>query len=263
MVDELDELAITTALGPRRLLGSPVRCHPVAVNVEALALQWARQEDAPEGALVVVDLELAGRGRRGVPWRSVPGGQLAAAVVLRPEAPPEAEGVLWLIGCLALTDALAALGDLAPCVEWPNDVLVRGRRLGLIKVVAGLAPGRIEFAVVSFRVNLALPVEVRRALGEEVTDLRRCGVSTVRRWELLRGILDGLEGRYDQPVVTLLDEYSRRCATLGRRVRARLMPTGEVVGRAERITALGGLVIATPGGEMELAIDQVARLETA
>ena len=35
--------------------GHPMRLCPVAVSAEAMALAWANQEDAPQGATVVVE----------------------------------------------------------------------------------------------------------------------------------------------------------------------------------------------------------------
>ena len=65
----------TTAHGFPRLetqtvekFGRPMRQFPVAVSSEAMALAWANQEDAPQGATVVVDHEIRASGLHGRLW---------------------------------------------------------------------------------------------------------------------------------------------------------------------------------------------------
>ena len=48
------------------------RDHPVAVSADALAASWARTEDAPHGALVVVGQEISPRCRGGRLWTPDP-----------------------------------------------------------------------------------------------------------------------------------------------------------------------------------------------
>jgi hypothetical protein len=47
------------------------------------ALQWA-EKGAPDGALVVADMQTAGRGRMDRRWVTIPGAALAFSLILRP-----------------------------------------------------------------------------------------------------------------------------------------------------------------------------------
>ncbi|HVM00998.1 MAG TPA: biotin--[acetyl-CoA-carboxylase] ligase [Egibacteraceae bacterium] len=261
--DDLSPDRVAAALGPDASLGRPVQHYGVAVSAESLALGWARQHDAPEGALVVADVELSARGRRGQTWVSRAGRSLAFSVVLRPGLPPAGEGLLWLLASLAAAEGLEAVTDLDVRLKWPNDLLVGGRGIGGIRIDAHLGPGSIESAVVTVRVNVGLheddfPAELRGG----VTSLAMEGAQRARS-DVLAAVLDRLAARYEAGVASLLDDYRARCETIGTRVRALLMPTGEAVGLAADVDDHGALVLETPGGRGGIGVDRVQRLERA
>lgn len=255
--------SITAALKPDASLGAEVRYYEVGVSAESLALAWARQENAPEGALVVTEIELSPRGRRGVTWVSAPGRSLSFAVVLRPGLPPAGEGLLWLLASLAAAEGIARATDLEVQLKWPNDLLVDGRGIGGIRVDAQLGPGAIESAVVTARINTGLSEEdFPPDLRPHVTSIAMEGRSPPRT-VVLASILAALEARYEAGVPALLEGYRARCTTLGTRVRAYLMPTGEAVGRAADVDEHGGLVLETASGSGTIGVDALQRLESA
>lgn len=255
---------VVAAIGADRQLGTPARAHPIVTSTEALALSWARQDDAPEGALVTADQELSARVRKGVPWVSHAGRSLAFSVVLRPDLPPEGEGLLWLLASLAAAEGVEAMGDLDVGLKWPNDLLVGGKRLGGVRVDARLGPGVIDVAVVSFRLNVGgHPDDFPESLRDEVTTLQAQGL-TDDRLAVMRSVLDHLEARYGAGVQELLDAYRARCDTLGKEVRARLlMTTQEASGVATDVSPSGGLVLRTAGGAGTISVDQLARLDVS
>ncbi|HVM15289.1 MAG TPA: biotin--[acetyl-CoA-carboxylase] ligase [Egibacteraceae bacterium] len=259
--DDLSPERVASRIGADAALGSPVQHYPVAVSVESLALAWARQHDAPEGALVIAEAELSARGRRGVNWVSVGGRSLASAVVLRPALPPAGEGLLWLLASLAAAEGLEAAADLDVRLKWPNDLLVDGRGIGGVRVDAQLGPGSIESAVLTVRVNVGLQAEdFPPDLRPHVTSVTIEGGSC-SRLDVLAAILDRLASRYEAGVAALLEDYRGRCDTLGTRVRALLVPSGEAVGRATDVDDHGGLVIETPAGRGAIGVDRLKRLE--
>lgn len=260
----LTEEQVVAAIGADRQLGGPVRVHPVVTSTEALALGWARQKDAPEGALVTADQELSARVRRGVPWVSHAGRSLAFSVVLRPDLPPEGEGLLWLLASLAAAEGVERLGDVDVRLKWPNDLLIAHKRLGGVRIDARLGPGVVELAVVTFRLNVGGTADdFPETLRAEVTTLEAEGV-TSDRLAVMAAVLEQLEQRYGAGVQELLAAYKERCDTLGRRVRAQLlMTTQEASGVATDVSPGGGLVLRTPGGAGTVSVDQLARLDVS
>lgn len=259
--DDLSTEHIEARLGSDRAFGAPVQYYDVGVSAESLALAWARQHDAPEGALVVTEVELSPRGRRGQTWVSAAGRSLTFALVLRPALPPAGEGLLWLLASLSAAEGVQAVSGLDVRLKWPNDLLVGGRGLGGVRVDAQLGPGVIETAVMTVRLNVGLqPDDFPDDLRPQVTSLAMEGAAPARL-TILEAILDRLGERYEAGVPALLEDYRARCDTIGTRVRALLRPNGEAVGVAEEVDDQGGLVIRAPSGRGTIGVDRLQRLE--
>jgi BirA family transcriptional regulator, biotin operon repressor / biotin---[acetyl-CoA-carboxylase] ligase len=206
------------------LPGRPLRTYPAMLSTEADAQAWARA-GAPAGALVVADYQASPRGRGGLPWQVRQGEGLGFSVVLRPRLAPEAEGWPYV----AATDGLAAL--LSAETTWPDEVWGRGqRRLAAVGVHANAAATGIDWVVVTVLIADASPP----------------------RTPLLGAALEAIEAHLARSPDEVLDAYRGRCRTLGRRVRARLVPMGPagivLEGIAADVRTNGGLVIATDEG---------------
>lgn len=242
--------------------GEPLRSYPIALTTESLALAWARTEDAPEGAVVVADQELSPRQRKGPPWVPFPSKGLYLSVVLRPALPPEGEGLLWLLASLGVAEGLEAVTGLVVTLKWPDDVLIGERKIAGVKVDAQLGPGQIDSAIVTVRANLDVSVtDLPPSLAGVATSVLIEGAPIPSREEFRDGILAGIERCYDLEVSTLLDLYRQRCETIGREVRARILPRGEVRGKALDIDEFGSLVIEVPEGAAAVPIGVLKKLE--
>jgi BirA family biotin operon repressor/biotin-[acetyl-CoA-carboxylase] ligase len=258
---DLTVASIREAIGGGSLFGDPVEVYPVGVTAESLALSWARQRDAPEGALVVVDQELSARPRRGPPWISAAGKSVAFSVVVRPDLPADGEGLLWLLASAGAAAGIEEVGGVAVRLKWPDDLLMGGARLGCVKVDAHLGPGQVEHAVLTVRINALMteadfPPEIRPT----ATSLALHGIAA-SRVAVIAAALRGLERRYGSSVAELLATYRARCDTIGERVVAHLMPAGEAAGVAEDVDERGHLVIRTGEGPGAIGVDRLKRLE--
>jgi len=99
---------------------------------------------ADVGLVVVARNQTAGRGRFGRPWRSRPGAALLMSVVLTP--PPELRrpAILTAWAAVAVAEAVRELAGVQARIKWPNDLLVRGKKVcGILieqgaRVVAGV-----------------------------------------------------------------------------------------------------------------------------
>lgn len=251
-------------------LGRPLRHHLVAVSAEALACAWARRDAAPHGATVVVGHEVAGRDRGGTPWVTAPGTGLAASVVLRGTYSRSAEDLLWPTGSLAILDALNAqqppVSSGRLLAAWPDTVVevadgggVAGPPLGAVSVARG--PGFLlpEWMVVSFHLRHG-PTPANSGAGDRDEPATRAAGLVA---DLLGAFESGLEALTSDPA-SLLASYHRRCTTIGRRVRATLLPVGEARGTAREVDRSGRLVLRSPTGMVErVPVDALGRLTFA
>lgn len=218
--EDLSSEALSQALPSR-----PVRTYPALLSTTADALAWARA-GAPEGAVVVADYQASPRGRAGRPWEVRPGEGLGFSIVLRPELPPEREGWLYAVAASGMADVFGQEAR----IRWPDEVVRDGEHLGAVGVEVGLGPGTTEWAVVTALVFGARPA----------------------RAPLLGRLIEAMEARYHSQAEAVLGDYLPRCETLGRRVRARLIPLGpsgpQVVGLAVNCLDDGALVLETDRG---------------
>jgi BirA family biotin operon repressor/biotin-[acetyl-CoA-carboxylase] ligase len=90
------------------------------------------------GHVLVARRQTSGHGSRGRAWRDVPDRSLALTVVLRWPSSLPATLATW-VGVLAVTDLLAELG-LPARVKWPNDALVRERKVAGVLAETRAAP---------------------------------------------------------------------------------------------------------------------------
>jgi BirA family biotin operon repressor/biotin-[acetyl-CoA-carboxylase] ligase len=189
------------------------------------ALAWARK-GAPEGSVVAADYQASPRGRAGLEWRVESGTDVSFSVILRPSLPVEREGWLYAVAAMALCDAVGE----GSSIRWPDELIWESRTAGAAGVQAELGPDGVLWAVVS--VWLVRPAAERAAA--------------------IRTLVDSLEARCAEDPDALLEDYRSSCATLGKRVRARLIPMGpggpQVSGEAVDVLQDGALVILNGQG---------------
>lgn len=219
--DDLSATALSEVLA-----GRPLRAYPALLSTEADALAWARA-GAPEGALVVANYQASPRGRAGLPWQIQAGEGLGFSLVLRPDLPAEREG--WLYA--AAVSGLADVAGPGARIHWPDEVYRDDERAHAVGVQVDLGPqGTTRWAVVTV---LAVGARPPRAA-------------------LLTELVGAIEQRYRSPADAVLGDYLPRCATIGRDVRARLIPMGpagpQVTGQAVNVLDDGALVVETSKG---------------
>lgn len=246
-------------LGPKaRAAGYRLRAFDVVGSTNAEALAAAAAGD-PGGIWFAALQQTAGRGRRGRPWES-PHGNLAASLLIIPDADPTVTATLGFVAGVALNQALAAIlpaglvkigidgadalaGNGRIALKWPNDVLADGAKLaGILLEASRLADGR-QAIVIGFGVNvLAAP----QGLPYPATSLTELGVSRPAdevfgalsdAWVEAFGLWDDGRGVGD-----VLNRWRHSAAGMGAPVSVR--QDGEVVrGIFETIDEAGRLIV--------------------
>ncbi len=210
-----------------------------------LCLQRA-EAGAPEGTLVVGEVQSAGRGRLGREWLSEPGQGLLFSFLARPVLPPEMMVTLPLVAGIAMSLALRETGVDAG-LKWPNDVLIGERKVCGILCEAHTSARGIEGIVIGVGVNVgAVPEAVAyRAVGLE---------HRLDRMNLLAKFLQHFEALYarwsKQGLAGLRDELDMLDAKKDKPIRVRLSkePTE---GIARGIREDGALLLEHPNGQIE------------
>lgn len=161
-----------------------------STNDEALA--WAANE-AMDLSLVIADEQTAGRGRLNRKWFTPKGTALAFSIILNPTAAekPHLSRIVGL-AALALAKALQMRG-LPTQIKWPNDVLIRGRKVGGILTESVWSGEDVECVVIGIGVNVQKgSVPPSGLLQFPATSLEDELDLTPEREDILRDILTAL-----------------------------------------------------------------------
>jgi len=219
-------------------VGPPIVRLGIVESTQAVAWDLAGR-GAPDGTVVVADHQTAGRGRRSRRWSAEPGTSLLVSVLARPRVGPPLWPAFSLAAAVAVAEALRVAAGLEPRVKWPNDVLVRGRK------IAGILPeSRVSadpVLVIGIGVNLgqrSFPPELAgratSVLAETGHPLGRDAMleALLREFEVWRGHLEA--GRFE-PV---RERWLALADTIGRSV-----TIDDVTGVAVGLAADGALLV--------------------
>ena len=214
-----------------------------STNRDLLALARA---GAPAGTVVRSDLQTAGHGRLGRPWRAPPGSSLLASILLDAEPVPF---VVVARVALAAREACRDLTGVEPGLKWPNDLLVGDRKL------AGLlaeAEAGSDLVVVGIGCNVSWPPpsELDGELRHVVVALSHLAGAVPTPAQLLDALLGRLVHWLARSPDQVLAAYREHCDTLGRPVRVTL-PDRHLEGVATGISPTGELEV-TVGGRVEV-----------
>jgi BirA family biotin operon repressor/biotin-[acetyl-CoA-carboxylase] ligase len=122
-----------------------------STNTDALE---AARAGAPHGSVFFADEQSAGRGRGDHKWDSKAGQGLYVSVLLRLPLPANKLQLLPLAVGLAAADAIRSVSHLAIDLRWPNDLLIRDRKVGGILVESKLENDMLAYAVAGIGINV-------------------------------------------------------------------------------------------------------------
>ena len=212
-------------------------------EVDSTNLELQRRRDVAHGTVLLAERQTNGRGRRGAQWQSVPGQSLAFSVGLRPDTPRSQWPRLALASGLAVAEALRRFG-LEAEVKWPNDVLVKGR-----KICGILVQATEDLAIVGIGLNVGQP-GFEGELDGVATSLHLEGLSDVDGVGLLTTVLAELEGWTRQTGSDfhhLVARLRECCALTGKQVTLKAVD-GSHSGLVRGVGDSGALLLETRDG---------------
>lgn len=250
-----------------RLIGETKKLHPLVFNkylktkfigrptlhfdevASTINQVMLRADKADEGLVVVAEKQLEGRGRFSRHWAS-PAGGIWTSILLKPKCPPTEAARLNIIASLAIAVSIEEVAKIKAQIKWPNDILVKERKVAgiLTEMVAEL--DKINYAVLSFGVNVnnSLPAELQ---GQAIS-LRQATSHQVDRHILFAAILNKIEDYYIEWQTKgfdfILDSWRQYCSTLGQIVEVKGL-NKVLKGKALDVDENGQLILRTADGK--------------
>lgn len=215
----------------------------------------------PDLSVLTAEYQSAARGRLDRRWEAPARSSVSVSIVLRPvnaegrPLPTQSYSWLSLLAALSLREALLETAAVPAELKWPNDVLVRGRKIaGILAQLGPLGDGAAPPVVLGTGLNVTLteaelPVPTATSLLLE-------DPATVDRTALLKSYLSRFATLYrsfcnadGDPTAgmaggpSLHKRVEAVLTTLGKQVRAQLPGDHEIIGHASRLDDYGSLMV--------------------
>ena len=202
------------------------------------------------GTVILAETQTQGRGRLSRHWASPPGG-VWMSLILKPEMPLARVYQINMAVSVAVSRAIFSLLGLEAGIKWPNDLMIRERKICGILMEVSAEVGRLDYAVVGLGINANVSLcnfpeewmstSIARELGHEVN-----------RRDLIQRILMDIEEAYEMMgSIEIYEEWRRRSVTLGRCVRI-TSNSGTLVGVVEDLNEDGALLLRTESGRQRV-----------
>ncbi|RLQ95123.1 biotin--[acetyl-CoA-carboxylase] ligase [Falsibacillus albus] len=204
-------------------------------------------DGCPEGTIVIAEEQTSGRGRLTRPWHSPKFTGIWMSIVLRPKLPPQQAPQFTLIAAVAVVQAIEEVCGLNPEIKWPNDILIKGRKVTGILTELQAESDKINSIIIGIGMNVnAEESDFPEELKKIATSIAIEKGQSVSRARLIQKILEKLENYYQiylekgfSPIKWLWEGYA---VSIGKNIIARTI-TGSIEGKALGITDEGVLRI--------------------
>ena len=255
---------LLSRLGKTNVVGRDIRVFQETTSTNDVIEKFAR-DNVKEGVVVFAESQTKGRGRLGRTWVSPARKGLWFSVLLRPKLRPQETTQLTVAAATALFRAILEVTGITAEIKWPNDILIRGKKVAGILTELNAELDRVKYVIIGIGVDVNLsagdlPADVRKL----ATSLKIESAKTCDRAELAVQILRELDKNYQRicsgQFESVANEWEKHCSTLGSRVTVQIGER-EIPGHAESLDDDGALLLRTEHGHLERIIGGDVALE--
>ena len=248
---------LLSRLGVIKVVGRDIRVFKETTSTNDVMDKLAR-DGVKEGVVVFAESQTRGRGRLGRKWISPAKRGLWFSVLLRPNLRPQEATRLTVASATALARAIRQQTGVVPAIKWPNDILIRGKKVAGVLTEMSAETDRVRHVILGIGLDVNLlaaefPLELRKL----ATSLRIESGQMVDRPALATAVLRELDCDYARACgsgfAALAAEWEAQCATLGQNVSIHLGDR-TIKGRAESLDDDGSLLVRTQHGRLERII---------
>ena len=176
------------------------------------------QED--DGTVFVAKIQKAGVGRKQRVWESKEGG-LYMSILTKPETDAKSASDLTLVAGLAVSRAINGLTGEKAYIKWPNDIVVNNKKICGILSLMQTKNETVSYVVCGIGVNVNNN-DFCEELNGIATSIGQITDKKISCPQVAAAILNEFEDLYLEFLKNgfkgMLDEYKKRCITLGKNV---------------------------------------------
>lgn len=201
-----------------------------------------------EGALVLAETQTRGRGRMGRVWSSARYKGIYMSLILTPKILPNQAPILTLLSAVSVCEAVRLISGLEVNIKWPNDILIRNKKLAGILTELEAELDAVRFIIVGIGINVN---NDSKSLVPGASSLSEEMGRSISRIELLREILRSFEENYllfkRSGPDAITEKWRRYTCTLGKRVKVSCH-NKQIEGEASDIDSDGALLLRADSG---------------
>ena len=214
------------------------------------------REGAPHGTILVAGTQTGGRGRMGRSFACAAGMGVYLSVILRPHCRGEELLHLTCAAGLAGCRAVEQVCGVKPQIKWPNDLLLKNKKLGGILTELGFdaKSGLVDYAIIGIGINCnhekndfpdelqLIATSIKEALGITCAPAKLTAALIEAFFKMDRLLFDQKE--------QIMNDYRKNCTTIGQEISV-IRADSSCPGKALDIDDNGGLVVRFEDGAME------------
>jgi len=235
-------------------LGKAYHYLEIVDSTNNYALQLA-SKGSPHGSVVVAEEQTQGRGRLRREWLSLPNRGIYLSLLLTNPLPLRVAPISTYVAALALAKVLRSKYGLPSAVKWPNDVLVRERKVAGLLTEMQSDQDFSRFIVIGIGINVNFSrEEMAGPFRYPATSILLETGEPVKRQYVLVDFLSQFEKDYDNfatngfsAISAELEDFS---IILGKKITI-LCGEREISGKAMGFTPEGALLLLGSDGTRE------------
>jgi BirA family biotin operon repressor/biotin-[acetyl-CoA-carboxylase] ligase len=274
------------------LIGKEIRRYKKISSTQDLGLflinnSKERGNNDCNGLVIVSDEQTAGKGRAKRKWVSNTGGLWFSIIVIQPNIPASNTNLIQMLSATSVCETINLLTSLNAKIKWPNDILIKSKKVAGILVDVGIRGPKIDYLVIGIGINVNTDSNATRGelqkrreydgenrkktnndLNLDVTSLKdELNDQDLDKLKILKDILEKIEfyifsiqqdqeSVYNENTHNLIEKYKSLCETLGKRIC--VYDEGQIryCGFAKEINDDGSLVIERDE-EGRIVVDKV------
>jgi BirA family transcriptional regulator, biotin operon repressor / biotin---[acetyl-CoA-carboxylase] ligase len=207
----------------------------------------------PEGTVVIAGSQTKGKGRMARIWHSPAGLNIYTSLLLRPPFRPAVAPQISLVAGVAVAELLEQYCPGGVELKWPNDVLIRSKKICGILAQMKTDGEAIDFVVVGIGVNVnirqdQLPAEILKTATSLSIETGR----EIARRDLIISLYENFAKWYIELLqngfAAIKEKWLDLAPMIGQKTEI-LFQNEKVVGKALDLADDGSLIILTAEGE--------------
>jgi BirA family biotin operon repressor/biotin-[acetyl-CoA-carboxylase] ligase len=239
-----------------KTIGKNILVYNAVTSTNTVANEIAKS-GPEEGAVVIAQTQKVGYGRLRRAWFSPPKG-LWFSMILRPSISPMKAPFITLLAGASVARVLRNSCNIDATLKWPNDVLVKGKKICGILTEMRTDGNVIDFVVLGIGLNgdfdvAQLPEDIRNSS----TTLRHELEGSIDLERIFTQILSTIDDYYqdlqEKKFEKILNMWREYQDTLGRNVRIETQKES-IEGMALDLDDTGALLVKTEGNELRKII---------